>query len=137
MSSWHKGFEGIAVYNASSKVSSQDGYDKRRSGNVGYDTKIYQRGESVFLNNGGWIHAFLTKNILRYRTLKAKWLPIAEDVETPDHRGKLNKLRKYRMIKGDFIFKDNQIMGCTQYMEKVDGLKKPLTKAKVAFSLRS
>ena len=138
MSSWRKGFEGIAVYNASSKrVVHKMAYDKRRSGNVGPDTKIYQRGESVFLNNGGWIHAFLTKNILRYRTRKATWLPIAEDVETPDHHGRLNKLRKYRMIKGDFIFKDNQIMGCTQYMEKVDGLKRPLTKAKVvSFSLR-
>ena len=137
MSSWHKGFDGITVYDATSKrVLHKMAYDKRRSGNVGPNAKIYHRGERVYLNNGGWIHAFSTKNILRYRKLRASWLPIAEEVETIDHHGKTKKLTKYRMIEGDLIFANGNIMGCTKYKKKEEGFNRPVTKSKtVSFKI--
>ncbi len=137
MSSWHKGFDGITVYDATSKkIIHKMAYDKRRSGNVGPNTKIYQKGESVFLNNGGWIHAFSTKNILRYRKLRASWLPIAEEEETIGRHGGSEKLKKYRMIEGDLIFANNQIMGCTTYKKKAEGFNRPVTKSKaVSFQI--
>jgi len=137
MSSWKKGFEGITVYDASSnRVIHNMAYDKRNSGNVGPDAKIYHKGESVFLNNGGWIHAFKTKNILRYNSLKASWLPIVEEINISSHHGAPKKLKKYRMIKGDFIFANNQILGCTVFKNKEEGFERPISKGKaVSFQL--
>ena len=102
-----KGFNGVTVfYTKTQSIENLAEYNKRRSGVVSPDARIYINDSKVFINNMGWIHELTINQIQTSSTVRPTWRAI------PLWQG---NHQQYIMLKGDFIFEDNQIMGCGRY----------------------
>lgn len=105
-----KGFDGLLVYSVSqARIINKSEYT-RRAGVVYPFASIYQREHTVYLNNGGWIHAFDKTKLLSKKTIMPKWMAIQRIDENT---------RQYIMIDGDLYFGDGQILGCGSYLNPI------------------
>lgn len=115
------GFNGILVYDSNSKqILNRAEYNKYRAGVVYPLAKIYVGGNKIFLNNGGWIHAFERETLERDKKIRPRWLAIEYWQ---------NGERSFPMIEGDLVIGQRGIMGCGVYMDH----ERPVLKAQ-AFS---
>lgn len=99
-------FNGIVAYDLNtSKILNTAKYRNYREGVIDPTAKIYHFNGDIYLNNGGWIHRHLVKNLLSKSIARPKWLSISREVDG---------MRSYPMISGDFIFSNQEILGCGQ-----------------------
>lgn len=98
-----KGFDGIVVFDTLSRQILNLGEYKRSKGVVAPYAKIYHHKGMLYVNNMGWIHQFETKHVEAKRRITPKWLAI---------RGSNTYGRYYKMITGDLVFTDGQVLGC-------------------------
>jgi len=98
-------FDGlIALDTKTNNVIAKAQYNQRTSGVIFPHIRLYIKGSSIFLNNGGWIHKLKREDILSNKKLRPNWLAIINnDFE----------VRQYLQISGDFIFQNNNIYGCS------------------------
>jgi len=104
-------FNGIVTYDLQKRDMVQTSpYNRRRHGVISPNARIYSQGDSLFINNGGWIHRFEKKELNNRRTPAPKWLSI---------RTQNDGRQSFLMIRGDFIFDGDQIHGCAMLDQKV------------------
>ncbi|MCO4794803.1 MAG: hypothetical protein KC493_13880 [Bacteriovoracaceae bacterium] len=102
-----KAFNGIVTYDLQTqKMLGAAAYNRRKHGVLFPYGSLYLNSNSIYLNNGGWIHSFTRNDLLTNGTVRPIWKPIER---------RSNNYRQYIMIKGDFIFHNNEIMGCGTY----------------------
>ena len=134
VSGFQKGFNGIVTLDGqSSRILNKMSYNTKRWGIVTPNATIYQKGNRLFLNNGGWIHSFDSRIVAKSRQLNPYWHVIAEEIERPTNSGRMVTQRKYRRIVGDLIFSKDKIFGCTKFKDYSTGEMRPKTQAKAVF----
>lgn len=105
-----KGFNGVIVYSKElKKVISKNEYNKRRAGVIFPYVQMYSVGDSVFLNNGGWIHQIKKTQLVKDKKIMPKWRAISYSQNT---------FRQFIMLQGDLIFQNNQVLGCGEYYKE-------------------
>jgi hypothetical protein len=78
------------------------------------DVKARMNGDSLILNNGGWIHVITRAQIESEKDIRPRWaaLVIPQDGPVNAH---------YMMLKGEFVIHDGQVMGCGAYTSQENG----------------
>ena len=99
-----KGFNGVVIFDpASNTIKNKAAYDRRRSGVVGVDAKIYTYDNQVVINNSGWIHRVSMQDAQSRSTIRPRWQAIAF-VQ--------GNYQQYIMLSGDLIFSQDKVLGC-------------------------
>ncbi len=114
--SQERGFTGIITFSPETGIiSRRTPYDVARWGVIDTDAKAQMSGDSLVLNNGGWIHVITKKQIESDKAIRPRWaaLVIPQAGEVNAH---------YMMIKGEFVIHDGQVMGCGMYTSQQDGV---------------
>ncbi len=113
--SQEKGFTGIITINpADGVITKRTKYDVARWGVIDTDAKAVMSGDSLILNNGGWIHVIKREQIESEKAIRPRWaaLVIPQDGPVNAH---------YMMIKGQFVIHGDQVMGCGVYTAQHEG----------------
>jgi hypothetical protein len=113
--SQERGFTGIITVNPENGIiSKRSPYDVVRWGVIDTDAKAMMSGDSLILNNGGWIHVITKKQIESDKAIRPRWASyvIPQNGEVNSH---------YMMIKGEFVIHGDQVMGCGIYTDRQDG----------------
>lgn len=104
-------FNGIVIFDLKKgDMVKTTPYNRRRHGVISPDARIFSQADSLFINNGGWIHRFEKKDLYNRRAPAPNWLSI---------RAEYDGRQSFLMIRGDFIFDGNQIHGCAMLDDKV------------------
>lgn len=114
--SMERGFTGIITINpADGVITKRSKYDVARWGVIDTDAKAQMHGDSLILNNGGWIHVIKRAQIESDKAIRPRWaaLVIPQDGPVNPH---------YMMIKGQFVIHGDQVMGCGVYTSHQDGV---------------
>jgi hypothetical protein len=114
-SSQEAGFTGIITVNpVSGEITKRSSYDVARWGVLDTDVKARMHGDSLVLNNGGWIHVIKREQIESDKAIRPRWAAhvIPQDGTVNAH---------YMMIKGDFVIHGGQVMGCGAYTAQENG----------------
>lgn len=109
------GFTGIITFNPQNgEISKRTSYDVARWGVLDTDAKAQMNGDSLVINNGGWIHVIKREQIAGEKAIRPRWaaLVIPQDGQVNAH---------YMMMKGEFLIHDGQVMGCGMYTAQQDG----------------
>ncbi|MCP4915128.1 MAG: hypothetical protein GY909_18560 [Oligoflexia bacterium] len=113
-----KGFNGVVVYSKEfKKIISKNEYNKRRAGVIFPYVQMYSIGDSIFLNNGGWIHQIKKSQLVNDKKIMPKWRAISYSQNT---------FRQFIMLQGDLIFQNNNVLGCGEYFK--EGQRSPNSK---------
>jgi hypothetical protein len=113
--SQERGFTGIITVNPENGIiSKRTPYDVARWGVIDTDAKALMSGDSLILNNGGWIHVITKKQIESDKAIRPRWASyvIPQNGEVNAH---------YMIIKGEFVIHGDQVMGCGVYTDRQDG----------------
>lgn len=107
------GFNGVATVEiAGGNIIKKVPYDISRAGVVDPDAKVRWFNNSLVLNNGGWIHVITAEQLAKGKAVKPRWVAHVVNRGMDQH---------YMMLRGEFIFEGNNLLGCGLYNEKVDG----------------
>lgn len=107
------GFNGVATVEISAgNIIKKIPYDIYRAGVVDPDVKVRWFNNSLVLNNGGWIHVITAEQLAKGKAVKPRWVAHVVNRGMDQH---------YMMLRGEFIFEGNNLLGCGLYNEKVDG----------------
>lgn len=107
------GFNGVATVELTGgNVIKQIPYDKTRAGVIDPDAKVRWYNNSLVLNNGGWIHVITAEQLAKGKPVKPRWVASALGQGTDRH---------YMMLRGEFFFEGNTLVGCGLYNDRVDG----------------
>lgn len=107
------GFNGVATVEISAgNIIKKIPYDVYRAGVVDPDAKVRWYNNSLVLNNGGWIHVISAEQLAKGKPVKPRWVAHVVNRGMDQH---------YMMLRGEFFFDGNNLMGCGLYNEKVDG----------------
>ena len=110
-----RGFTGIITINPENgTITRRSKYDVARWGVIDTDAKAVMHGDSLILNNGGWIHVIKRSQIESDKAIRPRWAAhvIPQDGPVNAH---------YMMIKGQFVIHGDQVMGCGVYTAQQDG----------------
>jgi hypothetical protein len=123
LSSHVKGsLNGLAVYSpVEENIIRYVQFDPIKAGYVDNYASAYYVDGSVFLNNGGWIHE-MNKAQLTQKTVVPKWHSLSHTA---------GETFQYVQFRGDLIFEQNKVYGCSLIREKVAGEKRPRRYGKV------
>ena len=99
------GFNGVATMNLQGKVIAQSAYDYRY-GVIDPEANARFHNGNLILNNGGWIHVLTAKQLASNKKVKPRW--VAHPVGT-------GQQAHYMMLKGEFFFEGNTLVGCGLY----------------------
>lgn len=102
-----KGFDGVLTYDIPSKRILNRAEYKRRAGVVFPYASLFYSEDKVFLNNGGWIHAFHVSDLATDSEVMPKWLAMAHGQ---------GRDRQFVMTAGDLIVQGRDILGCGTHM---------------------
>ncbi len=106
------GFNGLAAFDlAGNSIVHELEYSRRRNGVIDRYALIYGHDDSIYINNGGWIHQLKKLSNSRQRP---RWLAIRDD---------RNGRRGYGRIRGDFLFNEDSILGCSMIVPENSGTK--------------
>lgn len=111
-----RGFTGIITINPENgTITRRSKYDVARWGVIDTDAKAVMHGDSLILNNGGWIHVIKRSQIESDKAIRPRWAAhvIPQDGPVNAH---------YMMIKGQFVIHGDQVMGCGVYTAQRDGV---------------
>lgn len=114
--SMENGFTGIITINpADGVITKRSKYDVARWGVIDTDAKAYMNGDSLILNNGGWIHVITKKQIESDKAIRPRWaaLVIPQDGPVNAH---------YMQLLGNFTLMDGMVMGCGAYTTQENGV---------------
>ena len=113
MTSRHEnGFDGVATVSLEGKVLKQTPYNKYRFGVIDPNATSRWHNNQLVLNNGGWIHLISADQLARAKKIKPYWVA---------HAMGEGRDRHYMMLKGEFTFEGNTLVGCGTYHELADG----------------
>lgn len=113
--SMENGFTGVITLNpADGVISKRSKYDVARWGVIDTDAKARMNGDSLIINNGGWIHVITKKQIESDKAIRPRWaaLVIPQDGPVNAH---------YMQLLGDFTLMDGMVMGCGAYTTQENG----------------
>lgn len=106
------GFNGIATVDVKTgNALKLIPYDVNRSGVVDPDAKVRWFNNSLVLNNGGWIHVITSEQLAKGKPVRPRWVAHALNEGRDKH---------YMMLKGEFFFEGNTLVGCGLYNERQD-----------------
>jgi hypothetical protein len=106
------GFNGIATVNPlKGEVLKTTAYDYRKAGVIHPDTSGRWYKGQLILNNGGWIHLITAAQLAKDKAMKPRWVAHAIGSRADLH---------YMMLRGEFTFKENTLLGCGIYNERQD-----------------
>ena len=114
--SQENGFTGIITVNPlTGEIMKRSKYDVPRWGVLDTDAKARMNGDSLVLNNGGWIHVITKKQIESDKAIRPRWAAhvIPQDGSVNAH---------YMQILGDFVIHNGQVMGCGAYTAQENGV---------------
>lgn len=106
------GFNGVATMNLEGKVIKTAPYDNVRAGVIDPEAIAHWHNGNLILNNGGWIHVITPKQISSGKKFRPRWVALQLGSGMSTH---------YMMLKGDFYFEGNTLVGCGLYNEHQDG----------------
>lgn len=107
------GFNGIATVSLiDGSVIRKTPYDQGRAGVIDPDAKSRWHNDQLILNNGGWIHVITKAQLASTKAIKPKWIAHAIGSGMDQH---------YMMLRGEFFFEGNNLVGCGAYNERQDG----------------
>lgn len=107
------GFNGVATVEiAAGNIIKKIPYDAYRAGVVDPDAKVRWFNNSLVLNNGGWIHVITAEQLAKGKPVKPRWVAHVVNRGMDQH---------YMMLRGEFFFEGNNLLGCGLYNERVDG----------------
>lgn len=113
--SQERGFTGIITVNPmSGEIMKRTPYDVARWGVLDTDAKARMHGDSLILNNGGWIHVIKRAQIESDKAIRPRWAALVVPQDGPVNA-------HYMMIKGEFIIHGDQVMGCGMYTAQENG----------------
>ena len=123
LSSQVKGsLNGLAVYSTvDESVSRYVEFDPVKAGYVDNYASAYYKNGSVFLNNGGWIHE-MNKGQLFETKIVLEWHSLSHTA---------GETFQYVQFRGDLIFDEGMIYGCSIIREKIKGEVRPIKYGKV------
>lgn len=113
--SQERGFTGIITVNPlNGVITKRSKYDVARWGVIDTDAKAQMHGDSLILNNGGWIHVIKREQIESDKAIRPRWaaLVIPQDGTVNAH---------YMMTKGEFVIHGEFVMACGVYTAQQDG----------------
>lgn len=97
-------FNGVVVYDLhNARMVNASGYKKHRHGVVDPYARLYFYDNSVYMNNGGWIHQLDPNELASKKFTRPKWLPIPFPFQDRN---------RYLRVRGDFIFQNDEVFGC-------------------------
>lgn len=114
--SMENGFTGIITVNpADGTITKRSKYDVPRWGVLDTDAKAIMNGDSLILNNGGWIHVITKKQIESDKAIRPRWVAqmIPQDGPVNAH---------YMTLLGNFVIHDGYVMGCGAYTTQDNGV---------------
>lgn len=101
------GYTGIATVELTAgNVIKQIPYDVTRSGVISPDATARWNNNSLVLNNGGWIHVISSDQLAKGKPVRPRWVAHALGEGRDKH---------YMMLKGEFFFEGNNLVGCGLY----------------------
>lgn len=101
------GFNGVATLDAQSgKILQATPYDYRRAGVIYPETPAHMWQDKLVLNNGGWIHVLTEKDLLSSKPVRPRWVAHVVGEGQRQH---------YMMLRGDFFFENDTLVGCGVY----------------------
>ncbi|MFP5490120.1 MAG: hypothetical protein ACLGG0_01365 [Bacteriovoracia bacterium] len=101
------GFNGVATLEAQTgKVLQATPYDYRRAGVIYPETPAHMWQDKLVLNNGGWIHVLTEKDLLSSKSVRPRWVAHVVGEGQRQH---------YMMLRGDFFFENDTLVGCGVY----------------------
>jgi hypothetical protein len=104
------GFNGVATINPlTGSVLKQTSYDYVRAGVIDPISNVRWFKNQLVINNGGWIHVVTADQLAKGKAMKPRW--VAEVVGSREEQ-------HYMMLKGEFFFKENKLVGCGMYNER-------------------
>lgn len=113
--SQERGFTGIITFSPETGViSKRTPYDVQRWGVLDTDAKARMHGDSLILNNGGWIHVIKRAQIESDKAIRPRWA-----AHVVPQNGPVNA--HYMMIIGEFLIHNGQVMGCGAYTAQENG----------------
>lgn len=112
--SHERGFTGILVLNPETgAIMKKVPYDLNW-GVMDTDVKARMYGDSLVLNNGGWIHMITKKQLETAKTIKPRWVAQMVPADGPVNA-------HYMMITGEFLMHGDMVMGCGIYTAQEGG----------------
>jgi hypothetical protein len=106
---FENGFTGILTVDPmNGQIIKKNAYDVYRWGVISTDAKARMNGDSIILNNGGWIHVITKKQLESDKKIRPRWVAHVIPKE-----GEINA--HYMTMSGEFVLHDNQVMGCGAY----------------------
>jgi hypothetical protein len=101
------GFNGVATLEAQTgKVLQTTPYDYRRAGVIYPETPAHLWQDKLVLNNGGWIHVLTEKELQSAKPVRPRWVAHVVGEGQRQH---------YMMLRGDFFFENDTLVGCGVY----------------------
>lgn len=101
------GFNGVATLETQTgKVLQATPYDYRRAGVIYPETPAHMWQGKLVLNNGGWIHVLTEKDLQSAKPVRPRWVAHVVGEGQRQH---------YMMLKGDFFFENDTLVGCGVY----------------------
>lgn len=103
------GFNGVAVVNLKNGSNKLIAYSAASGVVDPYSSTMIVKGETLILNNGGWLHSFPVSAIDSGKSPQTPiWLAVSEKVESSS-----GTFDQYLMVNGDFVISDSQVLACS------------------------
>ena len=113
--SQENGFTGIITIDpVSGMIERRVAYDVARWGVLDVDAKARMHGESLVLNNGGWIHVITKAQLEGSKKIRPRWV-----AQVVPQNGSVNQ--HYLMLSGEFLVEDGYVKGCGVYTAFEEG----------------
>lgn len=109
------GFTGIITVNPETgAITKKIPYDVPHSGVIGIDANARMSGDTLVLNNGGWIHLISKEQIERGGKVRPRWV-----AHVIPQNGQVNA--HYMILAGGFLVHDQEVMGCGTFTAQEEG----------------
>lgn len=116
------GVHGITLMNLRSGSSKFIRYTEEAGAVDPYNSTMKLSGQSLVVNNSGWIHRFTLEGLARGPLAqRPEWLPVAERLETAG-----GVYDRYLMIDGDFVVHNQEVLACSSVHYVPVGERKPV-----------
>ncbi len=112
--SHERGFTGILILNPETGATTKKVPYDLSWGVLDTDVKARMYGDSLVLNNGGWVHLITKKQLDSAKTIKPRWVAQMIPADGPVNA-------HYMMLTGEFLMHGDMVMGCGVYTAQEDG----------------
>lgn len=122
-----EGFNGLSVFNLVTGATKIIAYHPGMGVVDPYSSTMAANDDFLFVNNGGWIHAFKLTQLagVQQATLEPTWISVVESIATEG-----GNFPKYLMVNGDLVINGRDVVACSSISYLPVGARRPVTEAR-------